>query len=170
MRLTNFTDYTLRALIYLALTEGRLATIAEISEHYDISEAHLMKVVHHLGIAGDVETIRGKGGGTPPSPWAGDHQCGRDRSADRAGPGAGALLLRGWSVRDRAGLRAPEGAPECPGSLSRAAGRLHTRRLGGSSTQTRHAPRHSELGLQIRFCWRQSPAVATWDPCGLTCL
>lgn len=63
MRLTNFTDYTLRALIYLALTEGRLATIAEISEHYDISEAHLMKVVHHLGIAGDVETIRGKGGG-----------------------------------------------------------------------------------------------------------
>lgn len=63
MRLTNFTDYTLRTLIYLALTEGRLATIAEISEHYQISEAHLMKVVHHLGLAGDVETIRGKGGG-----------------------------------------------------------------------------------------------------------
>ena len=63
MRLTNFTDYTLRTLIYLALTGGRLATIGEISEHYDISEAHLMKVVHHLGLAGDVRTIRGKGGG-----------------------------------------------------------------------------------------------------------
>lgn len=63
MRLTNYTDYTLRTLIYLALTGERLATIAEISEHYGISETHLMKVVHHLGLAGDVETIRGKGGG-----------------------------------------------------------------------------------------------------------
>lgn len=63
MRLTNYTDYTLRVLIYLALTEDRRATISEISEHYGISETHLMKVVHHLGLAGDVETIRGKGGG-----------------------------------------------------------------------------------------------------------
>lgn len=63
MRLTNYTDYTLRTLIYLALTTGRLATIAEISEHYGISEGHLMKVVHQLGLAGDIETIRGKRGG-----------------------------------------------------------------------------------------------------------
>jgi Rrf2 family transcriptional regulator, nitric oxide-sensitive transcriptional repressor len=63
MRLTNYTDYTLRTLIYLALTEDRRATIAEISEHYGISEGHLMKVVHQLGLAGDVETIRGKGAG-----------------------------------------------------------------------------------------------------------
>lgn len=63
MRLTSYTDYTLRTLIYLALTEDRLVTIAEISEHYGISEAHLNKVVHQLGLAGDIETIRGKGGG-----------------------------------------------------------------------------------------------------------
>lgn len=63
MRLTNYTDYTLRTLIYLALTTDRLVTIAEISEHYGISEAHLNKVVHQLGLAGDIETVRGKGGG-----------------------------------------------------------------------------------------------------------
>ncbi len=63
MRLTNYTDYTLRTLIYLALTTDRLVTIAEISEHYGISEAHLNKVVHHLGLSGDIETVRGKGGG-----------------------------------------------------------------------------------------------------------
>jgi Rrf2 family nitric oxide-sensitive transcriptional repressor len=63
VRLTTYTDYTFRTLIYLALTSNRLATIAEISERYDISETHLMKVVHQLGMAGDVETIRGKGGG-----------------------------------------------------------------------------------------------------------
>ncbi len=63
MRLTNYTDYTLRTLIYLALTKGRLVTIAEISNHYSISEAHLNKVVHQLGLAGDIETTRGKGGG-----------------------------------------------------------------------------------------------------------
>lgn len=63
MRLTSFTDYTLRMLIYLALKSESLATIAEISVHYGIAESHLMKVAHELGIAGDIETIRGKGGG-----------------------------------------------------------------------------------------------------------
>jgi Rrf2 family nitric oxide-sensitive transcriptional repressor len=63
LRLTNYTDYTLRTLIYLALATDRLATIAEISEHYGISAAHLNKVVHQLGLAGEIETVRGKGGG-----------------------------------------------------------------------------------------------------------
>jgi Rrf2 family transcriptional regulator, nitric oxide-sensitive transcriptional repressor len=63
VRLTNYTDYTLRTLIYLALATGRRVTIAEISERYGISEAHLMKVVHQLGLSGDVDTVRGKGGG-----------------------------------------------------------------------------------------------------------
>jgi Rrf2 family nitric oxide-sensitive transcriptional repressor len=61
MRLTAFSDYSLRTLICLAV-KGR-STIAEISRLYDISEAHLNKVVHQLGIAGDIETIRGRGGG-----------------------------------------------------------------------------------------------------------
>ena len=63
MRLTTFSDYTLRVLMFLALNRERLATIPEIAAAYDISENHLMKVVHQLARSGVVESVRGKGGG-----------------------------------------------------------------------------------------------------------
>ncbi len=63
MRLTVYTDYALRVLIYMALKRPEAATINEIAKSYNISRNHLMKVVHHLGILGYLETVRGKGGG-----------------------------------------------------------------------------------------------------------
>jgi Rrf2 family nitric oxide-sensitive transcriptional repressor len=63
MQLTRYSDYSLRVLIYLAVRPEQLATIEEISQAYRISKAHLMKVVHQMGRAGFLETVRGRGGG-----------------------------------------------------------------------------------------------------------
>lgn len=63
MRLTVYTDFALRVLMYVALHPERLPTIAEIASSYGISRNHLMKVVYELGLAGYVETVRGKNGG-----------------------------------------------------------------------------------------------------------
>jgi Rrf2 family nitric oxide-sensitive transcriptional repressor len=63
MKLTVFTDYSLRVLMYLAVAPDRRATVAEISQAFGIKPNHLTKVVHRLGKQGWVATARGKGGG-----------------------------------------------------------------------------------------------------------
>ena len=63
MRLTNFTDFALRLLMYAAAHEDRLVTIEEVSEVYDISRAHLMKITNTLTRAGFLKAVRGRSGG-----------------------------------------------------------------------------------------------------------
>ncbi|KQP80257.1 Rrf2 family transcriptional regulator [Methylobacterium sp. Leaf117] len=63
MRLTRYTDYSLRTLIYLGLHEPQQSSIAEIARAYGISESHLTKVVHQMGRSGFIQTSRGRGGG-----------------------------------------------------------------------------------------------------------
>lgn len=63
MRLTSYTDYALRALMHLALNRDRLVTIQDIADTHGIAKNHLTKVVHHLGVLGIVETVRGRSGG-----------------------------------------------------------------------------------------------------------
>jgi Rrf2 family transcriptional regulator, nitric oxide-sensitive transcriptional repressor len=63
MKLSTFTDYSLRMLMYLAAEPQRRATIAEIATAFDISENHLGKVAHGLGRNGWLSNVRGNGGG-----------------------------------------------------------------------------------------------------------
>lgn len=63
MRITGFSDYAFRVLMYLALHEEGRATIGDIAQSYEVSQHHLTKVVQVLAHAGLVQTLRGKGGG-----------------------------------------------------------------------------------------------------------
>ncbi|MBA9025141.1 RrF2 family transcriptional regulator [Peribacillus huizhouensis] len=64
MRLTSYSDYSLRVLLYLAINKpDQLVTIKEISEAYSISSNHLMKIIYNLGKMGYIETVRGRNGG-----------------------------------------------------------------------------------------------------------
>jgi Rrf2 family transcriptional regulator, nitric oxide-sensitive transcriptional repressor len=63
MRLTLHTDYALRALIQVAIWDGKLITINDIAQSFDISKQHLMKVVNDLSRKGYLETVRGRNGG-----------------------------------------------------------------------------------------------------------
>lgn len=64
MKLTTYTDFGLRTLMYLAtLPEGELSSVAHVSGVYGISRNHLVKVVNQLAREGYVRAVRGKNGG-----------------------------------------------------------------------------------------------------------
>lgn len=63
MRLTLYTDYTLRVLMYVAVADGKLTKINDIAKTFDISKQHLMKIVNDLSRKGYLDTVRGHGGG-----------------------------------------------------------------------------------------------------------
>ena len=89
MRLTQWTDYTLRVLMYCAATEGRAqpVTITEVAEGYGISRSHLMKIVQQLSAQGLLETMRGRGGRTRPAAHGGtapkQRRCAQERMGGR---------------------------------------------------------------------------------------
>ena len=63
MRLTRYSDYAMRVLLYLGRQPGRLCPISEIATAYGISRNHLMKVTNDLVNAGWLASVRGRGGG-----------------------------------------------------------------------------------------------------------
>ncbi|QYJ75478.1 MULTISPECIES: Rrf2 family transcriptional regulator [Shewanella] len=65
MQLTRYTDFGIRTLMYMAVQPERTALfrIAEITEVFDLSPNHVSKIIHHLGKAGYLQTVRGKAGG-----------------------------------------------------------------------------------------------------------
>ena len=77
MRLTRFSDYAVRTLLYLAAHPDRLCSVAEVAKAYDISQNHLMKVVSDLAAHGYIETQRGRGGGIRLARPAADINVGR---------------------------------------------------------------------------------------------
>lgn len=63
MRLTAYTDYALRTLMYLAMRREELVTIQDIADAHGIAKNHLTKVVHQLGTLAYIDTVRGRNGG-----------------------------------------------------------------------------------------------------------
>jgi Rrf2 family nitric oxide-sensitive transcriptional repressor len=63
MRLSDYSDYALRVLIFCARNSERRLTISEVAESLHVSKNHLMKVVNHLAQLGILDTTRGRGGG-----------------------------------------------------------------------------------------------------------
>ena len=60
MRLSEYTDYSLRVLMYCAVHRQSLVTVGELAERHGVSKNHLMKVVNDLARRGLIETTRGR--------------------------------------------------------------------------------------------------------------
>ncbi len=72
MKLTSYSNYALRTLQMAALRHPRLTTVAMVANAHRLSNSHITKIVHELGQAGFLETVRGRGGGFRLARPAGD--------------------------------------------------------------------------------------------------
>ena len=144
MRLTVYTDYSLRLLIYAALEPDGLVNISEVADAYGISRNHLTKVVHQLGHRRLPRDRSRQGRRTAARAPAFRHPCRRRRALHRTRHGADAVLQadRG-AVPDRCVLPAAHGVAGGARRLPRRAGRLYargSRRCGAAAAKpARHA-------------------------------
>jgi Rrf2 family nitric oxide-sensitive transcriptional repressor len=63
MKLTSYTNYAMRSLQFAALKAPELVRIDDVAQIHNLSRPHIMKIVHELGKAGYLETVRGRSGG-----------------------------------------------------------------------------------------------------------
>ena len=63
MKLTSYTNYAMRSLQLAALKSPDLVRVEDVARIHNLSRPHIMKIVHELGKAGYLETVRGRGGG-----------------------------------------------------------------------------------------------------------
>lgn len=63
MKLTSYTNYALRSLQLAALKAPNLVRVDDVAQIHGLSRPHIVKIVHELGKAGFLETVRGRGGG-----------------------------------------------------------------------------------------------------------
>ena len=63
MKLTSYTNYAMRSLQLAALKSPDLVRVEDVARIHNLSRPHIMKIVHKLGKAGYLETVRGRGGG-----------------------------------------------------------------------------------------------------------
>lgn len=63
MRLTQYSNFTLRTLQLVALRAPEIVTVDDVARAHRISKAHLVKVAGELARRGYIETIRGRRGG-----------------------------------------------------------------------------------------------------------
>ena len=129
MQMTKYSDYSLRALIYLGLNRHRRCTIREIADAYGISENHLMKLVHQLGQEGFITTIRGKNGGLELAMPASEINLGEVFRATEGNCPAGRVLRRTGEehMPDRRTVPLDRRSGDGPAGLPRGAGSIHAR-------------------------------------------
>lgn len=63
MKLTSYSNYALRSLQLAALKAPDLIRVDDVVRVHGLARPHIVKIVHHLGRAGYLETQRGRGGG-----------------------------------------------------------------------------------------------------------
>lgn len=110
MRLTRFSDYSLRTLLFVAAAPEGRATVGEVAQAFDISRSHLVKVVHFLGKQGFLANTRGRRGGfrlARPAPEINLADVirraeGEDRPAECFDPASNTCILAGRCRLQRA--------------------------------------------------------------------